>query len=189
MSDFPVKQPDRVNGLAIVIIGLASSALLWASVIALQAYYEVTEGEIAAQRATMGRADGVRGLKAKQTESLNMTVYADPNKGTLKRLAIAHAKKAVLRDAKAGNKSLIPTLGELNTATIPASAGKPAIVPVPAPGAAPAVPLCSWHSGSSPPPLSVAVHSASIAAPIAINHAGLPTCVGKPESSATPKRS
>jgi hypothetical protein len=127
MSDFPEKQEDHVNGLAIVVIGLATTAILWASVIALQAYYEDTEGEIAAQRATIGKADGVRGLNAKQVEDLNKTTYADPTTGTLKRLAIDHAKRVVVRDAKVPGQSMVPELGRLICPTVPASAGKPGV--------------------------------------------------------------
>lgn len=127
MSDFPIKQKDNVNSLAIVVIGLATSAILWASVIALQAYYEDTEGEIAAQRTSIGKADAVRGLQAKQIEDLNKTTYADPTTGTLKRLAIDHAKRVVVRDAKVPGKSLVPELGLLICPSIPASAGKPGV--------------------------------------------------------------
>ena len=129
MSDFPEKEKDNVNGMAVLVIGLATTALLWASVIALQAYFEDTEGEIAAQRATVGRADGVRGLKASQSNDLNKTTYADPKKGTLKRLSIENAKRVVVRDAKAGKPSLVPTLGLLNVPSVPATAGKPSLVP------------------------------------------------------------
>ena len=127
MSDFPEKQEDHVNSLAIVVIGLATTAILWASVIALQAYFEDTEGEIAAQRAAIGREDGVRGLKAKQVEDLNKTTYADPTAGTLKRLAIDHAKRVVVRDAKVPGQSMVPELGRLICPTVPASAGKPGV--------------------------------------------------------------
>ena len=140
MSDFPEKSEDNVNGMAIVVIGLATTAILWASVIALQAYFENTEGEIAQQRAIVGRADGVRGLKSKQTNVLHQTTYADPNKGTLKRLSIEHAKSAVLRDAKAGASTLIPTLGLLDKPSVPATAGKPALVPADGAASPPADP-------------------------------------------------
>jgi hypothetical protein len=172
MSDFPEKQKDNVNSLAIVVIGLATTAILWASVIALQAYYEDTEGEIAAQRATIGKADGVRGLKAKQVEDLNKSTYADPSAGTLKRLAIDHAMRAVITDAKAKSNSLVPVLGRLVCPSIPAAAGKPGVdsvalitppdcpqsaaAPTPAVPTAPAVPTEPGAPAPAPAPAEVA---------------------------------
>lgn len=176
MSDFPVKEEDKVNSMAIVVVGLATTAILWASVIALQAYFEDTEGEIAEQRATIGRADGVRDLKSQQSADLSKTTYADPNKGTLKRLSIEHAKSAVVRDAKAGAATLIPTLGLLNTATVPAMAGKPALVPAdaspstPAPAAppadVPAPPGAAPAPGAAPTPGAAPVPAPAEAAPV-----------------------
>ncbi len=141
MSDFPEKAEDKVNSLAIVVIGLATTAILWAGVVALQAYFENTHGEIAAERAAQGLTSGIRDLDARQRADLATTVYADPKAGTLKRLAIEEASAGVLASAKAGT-SMIPSLGELNVPTVPAVAGKPAAdatveAPAPVDGLAP----------------------------------------------------
>ncbi len=124
MSDFPEKAPDKTNATALVVIGLATTAVLWAFVVYLQSYFENTEGEIAARRASEGRSAMVRDLKAEERADLATTMYADANKGTLKRLNIAHAKRLVIGDAKAGT-SLIPSLGALDVPSIPAAAGRP----------------------------------------------------------------
>lgn len=167
MSDFPEKSKDNVNGLAVLIIGLATTAILWASVIALQAYFEDTEGEIAAQRAEVGRADGVRGLKASQSNDLNKTTYADPKKGTLKRLSIENAKRVVVRDAKAGKPSLVPTLGLLNVPSVPAAAGKPSLVPeTPAPAAPTPAPTDAVPAPADAAPPADAPAEAAPAAPV-----------------------
>jgi len=140
MSDFPEKAADEVNTLAVVTIGLATTAVLWASVMALQAYFMNSEGEIAAQQAQHGRAAIVRGLNAEQRADLSRTTYADPQKGTLKRLDIKFAKEVVVRDAQRGARTLIPTLGELNVPSINLD-GKPLeATPPPAPVPAPVVP-------------------------------------------------
>jgi hypothetical protein len=129
MSDFPVKAEDKVNSGAVLVIGLATTAILWASVVALQANFEDTEGELAAERESQGRSDVVRDLNTAQLRDLNQSTYADPQKGTLKRLSIENAKRVVVRDAKAGAPSLIPMVGPLNVPTIPVAAGKPALAP------------------------------------------------------------
>lgn len=125
MSDFPEKAPDNTNAVAVVVIGLATTAVLWAFVVYLQSYFENTEGEIAASRASQGRSSLVRDLKAEQRADLAKTAYADASKGTLKRLNVETAMSLVVRDAKSG-KSMIPSLGELNVPSIPAAAGRPA---------------------------------------------------------------
>lgn len=141
MSDFPVKAPDRTNAVAVVVIGLATTAVLWAFVVYLQSYFENTHGELAAKRASIGRSAMVRDLKAEQRADLVKTAYADAAKGTLKRLNLEHAKNLVVRDSKSSG-SLIPSLGILNCPTIPAAAGRPAddsainpCAPAPAPAA------------------------------------------------------
>ena len=140
MSDFPEKAKDGTNAAAVMVIGLATTAVLWAFVVYLQAYFATTEGDIAAERAAMGKSAEVRDLKAAQRADLSKTKYADPSKGTLKRLDIRLAKSLVVRDAKA-HAPLIPTLGELNVPTVPASAGRPvdgAAIEAPAAPEAPA---------------------------------------------------
>ncbi len=146
MSDFPEKAPDKTNAVAVVVIGLATTAVLWAFVVYLQSYFENTHGEIAARRAAKGRSAMVRDLKAEQRADLVKTAYADASKGTLKRLNIEHAKSLVVRDAKTGG-SLIPSLGALDVPTIPAAAGRPAddaTIEPPAPE--PAKPTCDEAS-------------------------------------------
>lgn len=171
MSDFPVKAEDKVNSGAVMVIGLATTAILWASVVALQANFEDTEGEMAAERASQGRSDIVRSLKAAQRDDLNKTTYANPQKGTLKRLSIENAKRVVVRDAKAGAPSLIPTLGPLNVTDVPAQPGKPSLVP-PAPAPAPA-PTGDAPSGATPTEEAPAAEAAPAApAPAEVAPAG-----------------
>ncbi len=168
MSDFPEKAPDRTNALAVLVIGLATTAILWASVIALQAYFENTQGEISAARKARGLSAEVRDLNAEQRADLSKTAYADATKGTLKRLNVETAKSLVVRDAKGGG-SLIPTLGELNVPTIPAAAGRPvdgasSEPAAPVDGAAPAAPV----DGAAPAaPVDGAAPAAPAAAPAA----------------------
>lgn len=125
MSDFPVKAEDKTNTLAIVLIGLSTTVILWASVVALQAYFKNTQGEISYERDAQGLTSDVRGLDAKQRAALAKMEYADASKGSLKHLPIELAKAAVVQAAAEGT-DLIPTLGALNVPTVPAVPGKAA---------------------------------------------------------------
>lgn len=124
MSDFPKKEKDRTNGPAVIVIGLAAVTLIWASVVALQAYFRVSNGEVAEMRAAVGQGDTFSSLSASQLSDLNQSVFANRNKGILKRLSIKNAKASVLKDAREGN-SLIPVLGSLDKSSLPAVPGYP----------------------------------------------------------------
>ncbi len=180
MSDFPEKAKDEVNTLAVVAIGLSTTAILWASVLALQAFFMNSEGEVATQQAQNGRAAIVRGLKAEHKADLSRTTYADQLKGTLKRLDIQYAKEVVVRDAQRGVPNLIPLIKEYNVPTIDLN-GKPlqaATPPAVAPAAVtpaavtPAVPVTGPPAASTGTPATVP--PATTATPTAVP-AGVPT--------------
>ncbi len=135
MSDFPEKASDSTNGKAVLIVGLATTVILWASVMFLQSYFMNSEGEFAAGRDAKGKNAEVRGLWAEQRADLFETSHLDTSKGTLKHLNVEHAKSAVIRDAQKGS-SLIPSLGKLD-AQVPVEAVPPASAPEPAPAPAP----------------------------------------------------
>jgi hypothetical protein len=127
MSDFPTKAADETNTLGVLVVGFASAAVVWATVIALQAYFESSYGDLATERDYKNQGVELKSLLAEQRMDL-------AGKGTLKRLAMKEAKAAVLRDAN--GPTMIPKLGALNTPTIPAQPGKPSMTPpaAPAPG-------------------------------------------------------
>ncbi len=175
MSDFPEKAKDEVNTLAVAAIGLSTTAILWASVLALQAFFMNSEGEVAAQQAQNGRAAIVRGLKAEHKADLARTTYADAKQGTLKRLDIQYAKGVVVRDAQRGAPNLIPLIKEYNVPTIDLN-GKPlqevtppAVAP---PAATPPVPVTGPPAASTGTPATVP--PATTATPTAVP-AGVPT--------------
>lgn len=141
MSEFPKKAEDRVNTFGIVMIGIVSAVLLWVSIVALQAYYQSTAGPLEAARDAEGKSAELRALRAGELAALQKTEYADAAQGTLRRLPIDLAMKAVVRDAIAGEPSLVPAVGPHDQATVPPVFGKPiegATVP-PADGVAPGI--------------------------------------------------
>ena len=141
MSDLPKKAQDRVNTFGVVLIGVVSAVLLWVSVVALQAYYNNTAGSVESERASSGKSREVRDLKAAQVAYLQEGKYVDPRKG-LVTIPLDDAMRLVLRDAKAGEKSLVPAMGAHDQPTVPAVSGRPPdnLPPpaAPAGGAAPA---------------------------------------------------
>jgi hypothetical protein len=137
-SALPRKASDRVNTYGILLIGLVSSVLLWVSVVALQAYYNRTAGQLQGERDAAFKNRQVTDLKSAQVAELQDSKYVDPNKGRVT-IPIDSAKGLVLRDLRDGAPSVVPAVGPHDKATIPAKWGRPPDqVAAPAAGAAPA---------------------------------------------------
>jgi hypothetical protein len=150
----PKRSSDVVNNFGIVLIGLTSAILLWVSIVALQAYYGSTAGEIEEQRTATDLGREMRELKAAQAAALQEWKWVDQKKGTVT-VSIDHAMAAVVRDARGGAASLVPAVGAHDQPTVPAEPGRPADdVAVPG-GAAPApggeLPLPAPGTPAPPP--------------------------------------
>ena len=70
MADFPEKAEDNVNVLTTVIIGGVSTIVLWASVIALQAYYDSTGGQLEMVRSVENQARALRQARSEHLADL-----------------------------------------------------------------------------------------------------------------------
>src|SRR5690606_17273751 len=105
MSGLPHKAKDRLNTVGIVVVGLSTAALLWASVIGLQAFYYNSAGDLESQRNAHNKGREMRDLKAQQRADLDDSKYIDPQKGTVT-LPIESAMKLVVRDVNAAAPSL-----------------------------------------------------------------------------------
>jgi hypothetical protein len=131
------RQEDKVNTFGVVLIGVASAILVWATIVFLQAYYDQTEGKLNSERSAINKDAEVRALRAEQVALLSEARYVAGTTPQLATMPIDIAMKKVIEDARAG-KPLVPAIGEANKPTIPAVPGKPAdaaSAPAPAPGA------------------------------------------------------
>ena len=154
MSELPRKAQDRINTFGVVLIGVVATVLLWVSVVALQAYYYSTAGEVESQRASAGKSREARDLKAQQRADLQDSKYIDPKKGIVT-IPLDDAMKLVLQDAKTGARSLVPAIGAHDQPTIPAVSGRPpdnvATTAAPGGAAAPAGGAAPPAGGATPP--------------------------------------
>jgi len=144
MSEGPKKADDKVNTFGIALIGVVSTFLVWASIVALQAYYGATGATMTHEREIEGQADEVRGLNAEQQAQLNpeKVETVDAQKGTV-RVPIKVAMAQVVETLKANpGASAVPAIGAHDTATVPAveggSLGQPTEGAEPTDGAQPA---------------------------------------------------
>ena len=115
---------DKLNTLAIVTIGIASVLLVWASIVALQAYYENSFGAEMRRKATDGKGSELRSLLAEQRASLRELRRNDDN---TVRIPVERAKQLVIAELRAGEPvSLVPAVGAHDEPTVPATWGRPA---------------------------------------------------------------
>ena len=183
-SALPRKASDRVNTYGILLIGLVSSVLLWVSVVALQAYYNRTAGQLQGERDAEFKNRQVTDLKSAQLAELQDSKYVDPKKGRVT-IPIDSAKGLVLRDLRDGAPSVVPAVGPHDKATVPAKWGRPPdqVAAPAAPGAAPggAAPAGQPSAGAAP-----AGQPAAGAAPAGQPAAGAAAAGGAPAAGAAP---
>ena len=115
MSNAPHKAADKVNIFAIVLVGIASSLLIWATMVALTGYYLATEGPVADSRSALGLEEEKRSIKSAQLGLINRlepnTVYADALEGEqCFNNPIDGAMRRVVADAQADRASLVPAV-------------------------------------------------------------------------------
>ena len=128
MSNLPKKAEDRVNVFGIVLIGVASAILIWASAVALQAYYMNTAGDIETRRDAAGLDKERRSVEAAQLAMLNRLEHNDEYQKAIAacvRNPIDVAMTNVVNDAQKGSESLVPAVGPHDTPTIAPVAGYP----------------------------------------------------------------
>lgn len=131
------KQPDQLNMLGVLVVGLSGALLVYISFIALQAYYETGASELEAQRESEGIDMEYRSLLAEQQSALQELRWIDQNRQIVS-LPIADAMQRVVEAAKADPAAaLVPAVGAHDTPTVPAIPGRPADG-VQAPAVAPA---------------------------------------------------
>ncbi len=140
MSNAPHKAADRVNVFAIVLVGVASALLLWATAVALQGYYLQTNGPVESERESMELEDTRRTIQAAQVANIHRSEENTGYVGSAQacyRNPIEGAMLRVVADAEGGAQSLVPAVGLHKTRTIAPIPGYPDPDGVAAPPAVP----------------------------------------------------
>ncbi len=122
MSGGEHRQEDEINGFAIAIVGIAVAIVLYASIVALQAYYK--GNPVASARQMENKSEPMRNLRASQQATLQGSAYVGGN--DFASMPIKSAMRKVVADEKANRAVLVPSVGGHNKATVPATPGKPA---------------------------------------------------------------
>jgi hypothetical protein len=203
----PKRNPDRLNTIGVVVVGICGAVLVYVTIVALQAFYVNDTSELQTAADYEGQDIGARSLRTDQLGRI--TEYGtNPRPAAAKpgeaprtqtyRVPIDVAMKRVVEDARTDPGALIPSLGRSDKATVLPIFGRPKPIAAPAAAAAPGAPAAApgapAAAGGGAPAGSAAAPAATLpAAPMVPTGAGTgPAPVGgagpleKPAAPATP---
>ena len=155
----PKRNPDKLNTIGIVVVGICGAVLVYVSIVALQAFYVSDTSEIQTMADYGGNDTRAHSLKIEQVRSIttdvgkNAAPPAKPNeapKPDTFHISIDDAMKLVVESAKVDPSMLVPTQGRADKATIKPIFGRPQPLPT-APPTAPPTDGAGAGSGSAAP--------------------------------------
>jgi hypothetical protein len=133
----PKRNPDKLNTIGVVVVGICGAVLVYVTIVALQAFYMNDTSEVQTMADYGGQDTAYKSLRA--TQIGNIAEYA-PNsppqggKGVQTfRMPIDRAIKLVADGAKADPGNLVPTQGRSDRPTIDNVFGRPKAMPSAAP--------------------------------------------------------
>jgi hypothetical protein len=150
----PKRNPDKLNTIGVVVVGICGSVLVYVTIVALQAFYQNDTAEIQTM-ADYGGND-VTARNAKSTQQAVIMQYGK-NAGepgalpTSYRIPIDQAMKLVVEGAKVDPANLVPTQGRSDRPSIKPIFGRPQALDTPAAGSAAPAAAGSAAAPTMPP--------------------------------------
>ncbi len=180
MSDGPKRNPDRLNTIGVVVVGICGAVLVYVTIVALEAFYVNDTSEIQTMADYGGQDVTAKGHKADELRNITEAASNGVAPGTPQtyRIKIDRAMELVVDDAKKDPSHLVPALPPSQKATIQPIFGRPKPIATAAPATAPDAAGSGAGSAAAP-----AAGSGAAPAPAAGSGAG--TGSGAPK--ATPK--
>lgn len=134
----PKRNPDKLNTVGIVVVGICGAVLVYVTIVALQAFYMDNTSEIQTLADYGGQDAVAKGRKADELRNISEAGKNAPVEGMEPtfRIPIEHAMKLIVEDAKKNPSHLIPALPPSVKASIEPVFGRPK--PASAGGDAPA---------------------------------------------------
>ncbi len=140
----PKRNPDKINTIGIVVVGICGAVLVYVTIVALQAYYANDTSEIQTMKDYGGQDITAKTHKAAEMQNIS----ENGKSGTLYRIPIDEAMKDVVRDVKTDPAHLVPGLPKADKPTIEPVFGRPKTLSTPPPAA----PAAGTGSGSAAAP-------------------------------------
>jgi len=138
----PKRNPDSLNTIGIVVVGICGAVLIYVTIVALQAFYMNDTSEIQTMADYGGNDTSARSIKTAQIHNITdvgANAVAAPKPGETPKTPTYHvniddAMKLVVESAKVDPSTLVPTQGRADKATIKPIFGRPQpIAPAPTP--------------------------------------------------------
>ncbi|CAN5801497.1 hypothetical protein BH11MYX3_BH11MYX3_02930 [soil metagenome] len=171
----PKRNPDKLNTIGVVVVGICGAVLVYVSIVALQAFYMNDTSEIQTMADYGGNDTSARSLRTAQVHNITEVgsnpaappKANEPAKAATYRVNIEQAMKLVVESAKVDPSSLVPAVGRSDKATIQPIFGRPQPVAQPTPAPAPATGTGSGSGSAADSPPAGGAGSASGSAPTA----------------------
>jgi len=147
----PHRNPDRINTIGVVVVGICGAVLVYVTIVALEAFYVNDTSEIQTMADYGGQDTTAKSVRADQQQHINEYGPNNAVAGSQQtyRIKIDDAMKKVVDEAKVDPSQLIPSVGRSDISTIKPVFGRPKIEAPPATpapgGATPAA------NGAAPP--------------------------------------
>ncbi len=183
MSGGAKRNSDKLNTIGIVVVGICGSALVYVSIVLLQAFYMNDTSDVQ-MMADYGGQD-IRFQTARTQELANITqcanVLGSGNTTSKHSIPVENAMRLVVDDARKDASLLVPVMGRADKPTIKAQFDRPVPLGTPAPAApadpsaatdpaAPADPTAAPAPGAPTP--SAVAPAPGVSAPVAPPAAG-----------------
>lgn len=172
----PHRNPDKLNTIGIVVVGICGSVLVYVTIVALQAFYQNDTSDVQTMADYGGNDTTARSIKSTQTNEINQFgKNAGAGAGAPPasyRVPIDLAMKLVVDNAKVDPSNLVPSQGRSDKASIKPIFGRPQKLDTAAPadaGSAAAPADAGSAAGSAAPA------AAGSAAPAAASEPTAPT--------------
>ncbi|HEY5925627.1 MAG TPA: hypothetical protein VIV11_28270 [Kofleriaceae bacterium] len=134
----PKRNPDKLNTIGVVVVGICGAVLVYVTIVALQAFYMNDTSEIQTMADYGGQDLTSKGRRADEMRNISEPGKnaVGPGQESTFRIPIDVAMKLVAEDAKKDPSHLVPALPPSTKPSIEPVFGrpKPAAPPAPAPG-------------------------------------------------------
>jgi hypothetical protein len=95
----PKRNPDKLNTIGVVVVGICGAVLVYVTIVALQAFYMNDTSELQTMKDYGGQDTTARGKRADELRNITEAASNPGGAGTY-RIHIDHAMKLVIEDAK-----------------------------------------------------------------------------------------
>lgn len=151
----PKRNPDKLNTIGVVVVGICGAVLVYVTIVALEAFYMNDTSEIQTMADYGGQDTAAKSLRTEQVNRVgeygtNAAGKAKPNEPAppqTYRIPVDEAMKLVVGEAKKDASDLVPGVGKSEKATVLPIFGRPKPLPT-----TPAAPPAGAGSAATAPP-------------------------------------